>query len=454
MAFESDPEHPAATSSIATDAATLLCHPPVIGAKATALPSPQFMRTAMRVVSICVYEFRRLGDGGGTVERRVARLWRRQRCVRPGIPPRTSHLCGEPSCRDERRGRTDRTLVPDRIPRRRRLDEPRAPSIIDETDHQRPTRNARGRPGPEPTSRSSTHRCPPSSARGRRGVAPYMLITDVTPRQYDRLGDDYGHRPDVSGPVGAAKHAWNRRVMQRAERCVAWSSWVATSLINEYGVESSRVRVIPPGVDIERWSAPSRSRAARPRLLFVGADFERKGGHDLLHAFASLPAGSADLTVVTKSAVPSVEGVRVVGDVGPNDPRLVQLFAESDIFVLPSRAEAFGIAAVEASASGLAVVASAVGGLTDIVEDGRTGFTIPPRSPDLLGRAPEDPRRTTRDLGCAGPSCPAARRVALRRGHQRAAALRHSPRMCGIGAPELRNRLISPTHPGRRQCFA
>ncbi|MBO0684147.1 MAG: glycosyltransferase, partial [Candidatus Dormibacteraeota bacterium] len=65
-------------------------------------------------------------------------------------------------------------------------------------------------------------------------------------------------------------------------------------------------------------------------------------------------------------------------DLSPNSARLRDLYAGSDVFVMPSRSEPFGIAAVEALASGLPVVATAQGGLTDIVEDGVNGRLVRP----------------------------------------------------------------------------
>jgi starch synthase len=78
--------------------------------------------------------------------------------------------------------------------------------------------------------------------------------------------------------------------------------------------------------------------------------------------------------MVTKTPVATRDRVRVVDDIQPNDPRLIELYRTADVFVLPTRAETFGIAAVEASAAGLPVVATRTGGLPEIVVDGVTGF--------------------------------------------------------------------------------
>jgi glycosyltransferase involved in cell wall biosynthesis len=208
---------------------------------------------------------------------------------------------------------------------------------------------------------------------------PYIIATDITPVQYDRMSAVYGHRADRQGWIRQAKQYFNRRILRGAAALLPWSSWAGGSLVNDYGVNPARVEVLPPGVDLELWHPPQAAEPAPFRILFVGGDFERKGGHDLLRAFQELPgsrSGRLELALVTRSPVPDMPGVKVYSDFSPNSPDLIRLYQSSHIFVLPSQAEAFGIAAVEASAVGLPVIASKTGGLADIVVDGVTGFQI------------------------------------------------------------------------------
>jgi glycosyltransferase involved in cell wall biosynthesis len=166
-------------------------------------------------------------------------------------------------------------------------------------------------------------------------------------------------------------------LFQGAARLLPWSSWTAESLIQDYGVDPRRVEVLPAGVDLEQWHSAGRVPREQVRILFVGGNFERKGGALLLEAFRSLPEGMAELSLVTNSNVPSLPGVNVYHNIMPNSEALLELYRNSDIFVLPSHGEAFGIAAVEASAAGLPVIATCSGGLPDIVVDKETGFLIP-----------------------------------------------------------------------------
>jgi glycosyltransferase involved in cell wall biosynthesis len=229
----------------------------------------------------------------------------------------------------------------------------------------------------------------PAVLAGRAALAgPYVLCTDITPRQYDRMAEHYGHAPDGAGLVGQVKHRLNRRVFKRAARVLPWSTWARDSLVAEYGVDPSRVEVVPPGVDLERWKSGRRQAADRPlRVLFVGGDLHRKGGQALVDVVADLPPDTAELHLVTRTPYDAGDrNVHVHRGLQPNSPELIALYQRSDVFVLPSRGEAFGIAAVEASATGLPVIGARTGGLADVVDHGTTGFLVAAGDQTELGR--------------------------------------------------------------------
>jgi glycosyltransferase involved in cell wall biosynthesis len=219
---------------------------------------------------------------------------------------------------------------------------------------------------------------------------PSVLSLDVTPRQYDELGEFYDHAADGNTPLAYAKHWINRRTFGLARCIVVWSHWVKDSLMADYGVPSDKVRVIPPGVDLSLWTAPPerQDRPDRlPRVLFVGGDFDRKGGPMLLDWFRRSGRGRCELDIVTRAALDDEPGVHVHRGIVGNSPESRQLFFDADVFVLPSLGECFGIASVEAMAAGLPVVATAVGGASDIVDQAQTGFLIQPGSLGDLTRA-------------------------------------------------------------------
>ena len=218
---------------------------------------------------------------------------------------------------------------------------------------------------------------PASFTLGLVGWNPIVLCMDITPRQYDTMAAEYHHRPDRNPLVRWFKHRVNYRLLHKAARILPWSSWVKGSLVDDYGIDPTKIEILPPGVDLDTWKPGSVPQNDRVRILFVGGDFYRKGGDLLLEAFRTLPPGMAELVLVTRSEIPLGEGISVYNHLQPNSLELIELYQSCDVFVLPTKAEAFGIAAVEASAAGLPVVATRVGGLPDIVLDGESGYLVP-----------------------------------------------------------------------------
>ncbi len=226
---------------------------------------------------------------------------------------------------------------------------------------------------------------PAALAFDKLGKLAFVLSTDITPVQYDIMAKAYNHRSDPPGPVRWLKHHINQEVFQSAKQVIAWSASVKRSLEVDYGVDPRQISVIPPGVKLDFWSpGPGRVDQIPLRLLFVGGDFIRKGGDTLLNAFRQLPPGAAELHMVTRQAVEHMPGLFVYHRMTPNSIALRDLYRQCDVYILPSRAEAYGIAAVEALACGLPVIASHVGGLREIVQEGVTGFYISPGDENAL----------------------------------------------------------------------
>lgn len=218
---------------------------------------------------------------------------------------------------------------------------------------------------------------------------PTILMTDVTPLQYDRMADLYDHPVDGGAALRKAKHVANMLNFRLARALVPWSTWAGDSLVHDYGVPPERVHVIPPGVDTTRWRpAAMRQAGDRVQLLFVGGNFERKGGRLLLDVFRGLRLDAqADLHIVTRDTVEPSPGVFVHHDIQNNSDELLRLYQQANAFVLPTLADCFSIASTEAMAAGLPVVTTAMGGIPDIVEHGRTGFLIRAGDGQELGEA-------------------------------------------------------------------
>jgi glycosyltransferase involved in cell wall biosynthesis len=216
---------------------------------------------------------------------------------------------------------------------------------------------------------------------------------DETPVTVDQQGEAYGHRRNPQ-PVEALKSRLNQRPFNQAAALVTWSRWAALSLINDYGVDASRIRVVPPGVDVGLFRPPERPRDEAPppaRVLFVGAPFEPRGSSDLMEAMRRL-GGRAELDVVTDAEMAGVpEGVivRVHRGLSPESPELAGLYREADVFALPSWGPCTHRVLAEALASGLPIVAADVGAVSEMVNNQVNGYIVPARNPRALGGALE-----------------------------------------------------------------
>ncbi len=178
------------------------------------------------------------------------------------------------------------------------------------------------------------------------------------------------------------KKSLDRGIYRDARFLLPWSSAVKDSLINDYGVSEEKIAVVPPGVDISRWKANERmSGNNRPlRILFVGADFMRKGGDLVVRAASKKEFQKHEFHLVTKTFVGSKpSNVFIHDNLEPNKEELKKLYRECDIFVLPTHADLCPTNSIcEAMAMELPVISTSVGGLNEIVVDGENGFLISP----------------------------------------------------------------------------
>jgi UDP-glucose:(heptosyl)LPS alpha-1,3-glucosyltransferase len=177
------------------------------------------------------------------------------------------------------------------------------------------------------------------------------------------------------------------------------STMAGEAFAREYAVDPARIRVVHPGVDVERFSAPDRGSCRREiRLrcgigpseivvLFVGMNFEVKGLDAIMASVARAmekhPGKRIRLLVVGKGNLREYGGVaRKLGIggsvvfVGPQAKGVERYYLASDIFMMLSRFDTFGMAVLEAMAAGLPVIISACVGAKDLVENGRNGFIV------------------------------------------------------------------------------
>jgi glycosyltransferase involved in cell wall biosynthesis len=189
--------------------------------------------------------------------------------------------------------------------------------------------------------------------------------------------------------------SFERRVYERTDRILVMSEYLRRSFVEDCGVPPSRVGVVGVGVNFDEIPPvfPDK-RYDTKEILFIGVDFQRKGGMLLLKAFREVRAvhHNAKLHIVGPIELqlpPELSrGVVVHGFLNKSEPgdaaRLSELFRVCSVFVMPSLYEPFGIAPLEAMIHQIPAVVSRAWALEETVTAGVTGEHVEPGSVDDL----------------------------------------------------------------------
>ena len=215
--------------------------------------------------------------------------------------------------------------------------------------------------------------------------ARYVTLEDMTLRQGISI------HPVFSRMSPSAVASWERRrarIYRDATMCTVASHWAGESLLADYGIAPERIAVVGLGANYRADTEAERPWEI-PRFLFIGIDWERKGGPLLLRAFSRLREDHPDATLDIAGGHPTLDapGVHAHGRLSharADDRRLIgELFARATCFVMPSVVEPFGIAHIEAASAGVASIGTSAGGPRDLIgADG--GLIVDPGDEDGL----------------------------------------------------------------------
>jgi glycosyltransferase involved in cell wall biosynthesis len=215
---------------------------------------------------------------------------------------------------------------------------------------------------------------------------PVIYMTDATFQQLQSYYPSFSNLPAYNIRQGIEL---DKKAFQRASHCMLTSEWSRNSAVNDYGIDPDKISVVAFGANME--SIPSKNElqtepTEKCRLLFLGVEWERKGGDIALEAFRMLRQKGINAQLKIIGCIPphdlSVDkNITVIPYLDKNNNedvrQLEKIFMETDFLLLPTRAECAGVVFSEASAWGIPSITTDTGGVTTYVKDRINGYALP-----------------------------------------------------------------------------
>lgn len=213
----------------------------------------------------------------------------------------------------------------------------------------------------------------------------YVLFIDWTRKLSEREYPDWAPIKDAK-----RREEWfylEQNTYRRAGLIFATSEYVKKSIINDYGISADKIVVTGYVLALEKLPEEDfKKQYDGKTILFIGFDFQRKGGYVLLEAFKKVRKEIPDARLVIAgpaSLDSNTEGVDFKGALLERS-EIISLYQQASIFVMPSLCEPFGLVFLEAMAYKLPCIGTNVDAMPEIIKDGKTGFLVPQNDSDAL----------------------------------------------------------------------
>lgn len=214
---------------------------------------------------------------------------------------------------------------------------------------------------------------------------PIIYMTDATFQQLQGYYTSFGNLADYNICQGIVL---DKKAFQIAAHCMLASEWNKQSAIHEYGIDGSKISVIPVGANLDHIPSVediSFNADHKCRLLFLGVEWDRKGGDIALGTFRILQEKGIDVHLHIIGCMPPVDlskekNIIVIPFLDKNKTtdfqQLHAIFLQTDFLLLPTRAECAGVVFCEASAYAIPSITTNTGGVSTYVSNGINGYTL------------------------------------------------------------------------------
>lgn len=229
---------------------------------------------------------------------------------------------------------------------------------------------------------------------------PIIYMTDATFQQLHGYYTYFSNLPNYNIEQGIEL---DRAAFKKSTHCMLASEWNKLSAINDYGIDPGKISVVPCGANLDKIPDVSHldlNASGQCRLLFLGVEWDRKGGEIALETFRLLKKKGVDPKLHIIGCVPphdlsNQKDITVIPFLDKNDSeqfrQLEKIFLQTDLLLLPTRAECAGVVFSESSAYGIPSITTDTGGVRTYVKDGINGFALPvSAAPELYASRIED----------------------------------------------------------------
>lgn len=215
---------------------------------------------------------------------------------------------------------------------------------------------------------------------------PVIYMTDAT---FQQLQGYYPYFSNLAAYNTRQGIELDKKAFQKTAHCMLASDWCKNSAMNDYGIDPGKISVVPCGANLDAipsFTDLNLTASGQCRLLFLGVEWDRKGGDITLGTFRILKQRGVNPQLQIIGCIPPHDlsgetGITVIPFLDKNNPedfrQLQKIFFQTDFLLLPTRAECAGVVFSESSAYGIPSITTNTGGVSTYVKDGINGFTLP-----------------------------------------------------------------------------
>ncbi|EAW37162.1 glycosyltransferase family 4 protein [Lyngbya sp. PCC 8106] len=213
---------------------------------------------------------------------------------------------------------------------------------------------------------------------------PIIYLSDATPKLIKQTYKIYSSEEEFLQASQQEVVAF-----KKATKVIYSSEWAAHSAINDYEVDPNKIEIVPFGANVDKVPEASETLkkclVSKCHLLFIGKDWERKGGNIAYQTLLSLLDLGVDAELLMIGCVPPSEyqheKLKIIPFLNKNIPeeqeQFSQLLLNSHFLVFPTRADCSPIVICEANAYGIPVITTDAGGIPTILKEGKNGYILP-----------------------------------------------------------------------------